>query len=47
MRRQPVDRVPTVIWTKPEVFEKLRSHFEEGVDSSEALRIDAMARVGI
>jgi uroporphyrinogen decarboxylase len=46
MRRQPVDRVPTDIWATPEVFEKLRAHFGEGVDLSEALHIDGMAWVG-
>ena len=37
---QPVDRVPTDIWATPEVREKLRRHFGEGVDVQAALHID-------
>ncbi len=46
MNLEPVDRVPTDIWAVPEVWERLREHFGEGVDVREALHIDGMAAVG-
>jgi uroporphyrinogen decarboxylase len=46
MRRQPVDRVPTDIWATGEVWEKLKTHFGEGVNISAALHIDGMGGIG-
>jgi uroporphyrinogen decarboxylase len=46
IERRPVDRIPTDIWATPEVWEKLRRHFGEGVDVMAALHIDGMAWVG-
>jgi hypothetical protein len=43
---QPVDRIPTDIWATPEVWEKLREHFGEGVDPREALHVDGFASIG-
>jgi uroporphyrinogen decarboxylase len=40
IRHQPVDRVPTDIWATPEVWEKLRQRFGDGI--SDALHIDGM-----
>jgi uroporphyrinogen decarboxylase len=40
INRRPVDRVPLDIWATPEVWQKLRSHFGDGVDIRAALHID-------
>jgi len=40
INRQPIDRIPTDIWATPEVWEKLRDHFGEGVDIAAELHID-------
>jgi len=44
--RQPTDRVPTDIWTTPELRAKLQAHFGPGADVNHELHIDGMASVG-
>ncbi len=45
INRQPVDRIPTDIWTTQEVWRKLRNHFGEGADIMSELHIDGMNAV--
>lgn len=45
INRQPVDRIPTDIWTTQEVWRKLRDHFGAGVDIMSELHIDGMNAV--
>jgi len=46
IERKPLDRIPTDIWATPEIWEKLRRHFGEGVDIKEQLHIDGLVGVG-
>ncbi|HBC86858.1 MAG TPA: uroporphyrinogen-III decarboxylase-like protein [Lentisphaeria bacterium] len=46
INHQPVDRIPTDIWATPEVTQKLKEHFGEGVDYFSKLHIDGMSGVG-
>ena len=45
INRQPVDRIPTDIWSTPEVWQKLRNHFGEDADIMSELHIDGINRV--
>ena len=46
INHQKLDRIPTDIWATPEIWEKLRKHFETEAETRAALHIDGFASVG-